>query len=335
MTIKCFAAKDKKQTLQPHSYEPSPLSPWEIEVAITHCGICHSDVHLIDNDWNTSIYPLVPGHEIIGTVTSLGSNVKNFKVGQRVGIGWQRSSCMECEWCRQGDENLCSNQEATCVGHAGGFAERIRADSRFAFPIPDALPSEQAAPLLCGGTTVFSPLIHHNVKATTRVGIIGIGGLGHLALQFANAFGCEVTAFSSTPDKKAEAEHFGAHHFIASNDPEALKKAAGTLDFILCTITAPLDWTDYLNVLRPKGVLCFVGALEKPIDIPFFSILIGRKTICGSNIGSRPHIQSMLQFAAQHGVKAQVELFPMRDANKAIEKLRAGKVRYRAVLINH
>lgn len=334
MSIKSYATSKPKQILEPFTYEPAPLGPLDIDVKITHCGICHSDIHLIDNDWGSSTYPLVPGHEIVGIITELGPEVKNFKKGQRVGIGWQRSSCMCCDWCGQGEENLCLKQEATCVGHQGGFADKIRTDSRFAFPIPDALASEHAAPLLCGGATVFSPLITNEINPTHKVGVIGIGGLGHLALQFANAFGCEVTAFSSSPDKKNEAIGFGAHHFLSSNDASAIAKAANTLDFILCTSMSSMKWTDYINMLRPKGKLCFVGAVEKPIEVPFFSLVFGSKGISASNIASRPHMKQMLETAAKHGIKAKIEEFPLKDVNKAIEKVRSGKIRYRAVLTN-
>jgi uncharacterized zinc-type alcohol dehydrogenase-like protein len=329
MTITGYAAPKKSAPLESHSYEPAPLGPHDVDIDITHCGICHSDVHLIDDDWGLSKYPFIPGHEIIGNVTAKGDQVVKLEIGQRVGIGWQRSSCMHCESCHQGEENMCAKQEATCVGHNGGFANKIRADGRFAFPIPEKLSSENAAPLLCGGVTVFSPLHFYDVRPTDKVGVIGIGGLGHLALQFANAFGCEVTAFSHSPEKEAEAKKFGAHHFVSSSD---LSASTGNFDFILCTISKPLDWDQYLALLKPKGKLCFVGAQEKPIDVSFFSLLTGRKTVCGSNIGSRPDICKMLEFAAHHGIEAQTEVFPLSNANEALDKLRAGKMRYRAVL---
>lgn len=334
MVIHGYASKAKNQSLQPFEYNPEQLGSWDIDVKITHCGICHSDIHLIDNDWGTSIYPLVPGHEIIGTVTAVGSNVKSLKVGQRVGIGWQRSSCFNCEWCKQGEENLCSKQEATCVGHKGGFAESIRADSRFAFSIPEKLASEYAAPLLCGGITVYSPLKSHKIDSTKHVGVIGIGGLGHLALQFAKAMGAKVTAFSSTPTKEAEAKKFGADAFVSSTDTKAMERLANTFDLILCTIAQSLDWSVYVNLLRPKGILCFVGAQDKPANIPVFPMIIGRKGIDGSNIGSRHDIEEMLNFAASNGIKPQIEVFPMNEVNAALEKLRANNIRYRAVLKN-
>jgi alcohol/geraniol dehydrogenase (NADP+) len=334
MTIHAHAAMAPKQALTPFSYEPAGLGPWDVEVAITHCGICRSDIHLIDNDWSVSSYPLVPGHEIIGAIEDAGAEVKHLKKDQRVGIGWQRGSCLVCEQCLKGNENLCPKNRATCVGNHGGFAERIRVDSRFVFPIPDVLASENAAPLLCGGATVYSPLKHWGIVPSMRVGVIGIGGLGHLALQFAHAFGCEVTAFSSTPDKEKEACSFGAHRFIASKNPAALKKAAGSLDFILSTVFGSLDWNAYLSLLRPNGKLCFVGVPAELIQIHVGALLGGQKSVCASVIGSRNTIREMLEFAARHEILARIEVVKMADVNAAIEKVRANKARYRMVLQN-
>lgn len=281
-----------------------------------------------------SVYPLVPGHEIVGKITEIGENVTDFAKNQRVGIGWQRSSCMHCEWCLTGEENLCEKQQATCVGYPGGYADRIRIDSRFAFLIPDELDSAHASVLFCGGVTVFSPLLHHDINPMSRVGVIGIGGLGHLALQCAKGFGCEVTAFSSTEAKKEEALALGAHHFIATSDKNALKKYENSFDFLLSTVPTPLDWQEYISLLRPHGTLCFVGAQTKPIEVPFFSIISGRKCVTASNIGSRPDIHKLLTFAVEHKIHPDIELFKMQDVNTAIEKVRSGKVRYRAVLEN-
>lgn len=331
MKINAFAAKAPKMRLDPFSYAPAELRPQDVEVKITHCGICHSDLHLIDNDWGISQYPLVPGHEIIGTIVATGADVAHLVNGQRVGIGWQRGSCLHCELCVRGEENLCAHHVATCVGHHGGFAESIRVDSRFAFPIPDALTSENAAPLLCAGATVYSPFRRHGVRPDMRVGVIGIGGLGHLALQFANALGCEVTAFSSTPDKEQEARSFGAHHFIASNSKSDLENT-GKVDFILSTVFADLDWPAYLNVLRPNGKLCFVGVPANPIAIHIGMLLSNQKSVCASVIGSRWMISEMLDFAARHGIVAKTEIMPMARANDAIDKVRSNQARYRMVL---
>src|SRR5512139_2529524 len=222
MSFHAYAAHARKGPLVPFVYDPSPLGPHDVEIRITHCGICHSDVHLVDGDWGVGSYPMVPGHEIVGTVAALGPEARHLETGQRVGVGWQRGACLGCDLCGTGDENLCPRNEATCVDHHGGFADRIRVDGRFAFPIPDALASENAAPLLCGGATVYSPL-RRWVKPPMRVGVVGIGGLGHLALQFARAMGCEVTAISSSPDKAAEARGFGAHHFLATREPKGFR----------------------------------------------------------------------------------------------------------------
>lgn len=334
MKIDAYAAMAAGKQLEKFQYEPDALKPWDVEVAITHCGICHSDIHLIDNDWQMSGYPLVPGHEIVGNVIAVGANVTALEKGQRVGIGWQRSSCMVCEWCIRGEENMCPQNQATCAGHYGGFAKSIRIDSRFAFAVPEKLKSENAAPLLCGGITVYSPLRIYGVKPAMKVGVVGIGGLGHLALQFASAYGCEVTAFSSSPDKESEAKSFGAHHFVASSEDAALDRAAYSLDFIIVTAIADLDWARYLNILRPNGKLCFVGAVPGPITVSAFSLLMGQKSICGSAIGGRSAIAEMLEFAARHGIAAKTEVLPMEQVNTAVKKVRENRARYRMVLTN-
>jgi uncharacterized zinc-type alcohol dehydrogenase-like protein len=320
--------------LLPFRYDPGKLGSQEVEIAITHCGICRSDVHLISNDWGISQYPFIPGHEIIGTVTAIGSEVRGLELGQRVGLGWQSNSCGRCNWCMQGLENLCPEAEATCVHRHGGYADGVRANSRFVVPIPDGLPSEQAAPLLCGGITVYNPLRTHGINPSSRVGIVGIGGLGHIAVQFARVFGAEVTAFSTTAAKEAEAREMGAHHFVNSRDTKAMKDAAGSLDFILTTVNADQDWGTYVHALQPTGALCFVGVPPSPVSIQAFPLISGMRTISGSPIGSPFRLREMLDVAARHGVKATTESFPMARANEAIEKVKKSKVRYRAVLAN-
>jgi uncharacterized zinc-type alcohol dehydrogenase-like protein len=332
MKIQAFAAPEKGKPLQPFEYEPKPLGAHEVEVQISHCGVCHSDIHLVNNDWGMSSYPLVPGHEIIGTIAQVGSAVTQLKQGQRVGIGWQADSCGECEWCARGEENLCARAAPTCVGRHGGFAQSIRVNSHFAIPVPDALASADAAPLLCGGITVYSPLRAHNLGPQHRVGIIGIGGLGHMGLQFARAFGCEVTAFSTSADKEAEARRLGAHHFVATKDPSALKKVANSFDFILSTVNADLPWLDYVFALRNYGTLCFVGAPPSNLSVPVFPLLVGNKRIAASNTGSTAGLREMLQVAARHGVKAQTERFPLNQVNQAMSRVASNQVRYRAVL---
>ncbi len=336
-SISAFAALAAKQALAPYTYEPAPLSRssllsrFDVEIAITHCGICHSDLHLIDNDWGVSSYPLVPGHEIVGHVLAAGAD-SGHEVGARVGVGWQRSACLECDLCRAGHENLCARQQATCVGHMGGFAERIRVDGRFAFAIPDRLESAVAAPLLCGGATVFAPLRRWGVRKGMRVGVIGIGGLGHLALRFLHAMGCEATAFTSSPDKRAEALRLGASDATSSTSPAELRAQAGRYDFMLCTVPARLDWIAYLQTLRPNGVLCLVGAPPGLLQFPAAQLLTAQRVVCGSDIGSPGAIREMLAFSATHGIGAQIELAPMAEVNAALQRVRDNKARYRMVL---
>jgi len=320
--------------LLPYKYDVGELSANEVEIKISHCGVCHSDVHLIDNDWGLSKYPFIPGHEIVGIVTAVGSAVRDRVAGERVGVGWQADSCGICEWCRQGDEHLCALSQPTCVGRNGGYADSIRVNSRFAIPVPKVLESENVAPLLCGGITVYSPLRNHGVRPSSRVGIIGIGGLGHIGLQFAKAFGAEVTAFSTSKDKETEAKALGAHNFVNTRDTGALKKVAGSFDFLLSTVSADQDWQSYIAALRPKGTLCVVGVPPSAIQLQAVSLIGGQKGVSGSPSGSPRDLHEMLDVAARHNVKATTERFPMAKANDAIAKVKKNQVRYRAVLAN-
>jgi uncharacterized zinc-type alcohol dehydrogenase-like protein len=331
MGFRAYAARRARGRLAPFSYTPPRLGPHDVELRISHCGICHSDVHLVDGDWGVGRYPMVPGHEIVGTVAALGSQVARLAKRQRVGVGWQRGACLECEACVRGEENLCPDEVATCVEHHGGFAERIRVDARFAFPLPQAIASQHAAPLLCAGVTVYAPLRRH-ARPEMRVGIVGIGGLGHLALQFARAMGCEVTAFSASPDKEVEAHGFGAHRFVPTREPRALRAAAGTLDFVLSTVFTPLDLEPLLGTLRSNGVLCFVGVPDAPLRLDVGSMLGRQLGIATSAIGGRGAMREMLEFAARHGIVPKVELRPLAEANAALAEVRKGRARYRIVL---
>ena len=317
-----------------YKYDPGALGANEVEIKISHCGVCHSDVHLIDNDWGISKYPFIPGHEIVGTIVAVGSAVRDRTMGERVGVGWQANSCGICEWCRRGEEQLCAKAQPTCVGRNGGFAEKVRVNSRFAVAIPAGLESESAAPLLCAGITVYSPLQNYGVRPSSRVGVIGIGGLGHLGIQFAKAFGAEVTAFSTSKDKEEEAKTLGAHNFVNTRDTGALKKMAGSFDLLLSTVSADQDWQGYIGALRPKGVLCVVGASPSPMQIQGASLLSLDKAVAGSNTGSPGDLAEMLSVAARHGVKAVTEKFAMAKANDAVAKVKKNQVRYRAVLAN-
>jgi uncharacterized zinc-type alcohol dehydrogenase-like protein len=330
--IRAFAAPHVNAALQPFRYDQTPLAPQEVSIAITHCGICHTDIHMIDNDWDLSQYPLVPGHEIIGTVVNLGNAVTDLHLGQRVGLGWQVGACFHCDTCRRGDENYCGKHEPICIGRFGGFATHVTADHRFVFPVPDGMDSAKTAPLLCGGITVFNAMMRYGVLPTHHIGIIGLGGLGHLAVQFAKAFGCEVTVFSSSKEKEQEALALGATHFVITQDKKELEKRKDSLDFLLSTIHIDQNWSAYLDLLHPQGNLCFVGVPTKPLNITAVSLIDGGKSVSGSYIGNRQRMREMLGFAALHGIAAQVEVLPLSQVNTAIEKVRLNQARYRMVL---
>ena len=331
---KGYAAKEAGGKLEVFEYDLGPLGDHQVAIKVDYCGICHSDLHMIDNSWGMSAYPIVPGHEVIGTIEAVGSHVKGLAVGQKVGVGWSSGSCMSCEWCLSGHHNLCPSNIPTVLGRYGGFADKLHAQAEWVLPLPTALKLDATGPLLCGGITVFNPLVQFNVKPTDHVGVIGIGGLGHMALEFLDAWGCEVTAFSSNPAKENEAKKFGADHFVNSLDADALVKVANSLDFIISTVDTPLDWNAYLTALRPLGRLHHVGALLQPMQVSVFPGLIYQKSISASPTGSPSVMATMLDFAARHQILPAVEMFKFSEVNEAIEKLRQGKVRYRIVLKN-
>jgi uncharacterized zinc-type alcohol dehydrogenase-like protein len=331
--INALAAMSAGQPLEPYQYIPKEFGPFEVEVEISHCGMCHTDLHLINDDFGLTTFPLVPGHEIVGVVSQAGSAVQHLRVGQRVGIGPMAGACFSCEQCTTGRENICSQAQYLPMAREGGYATHVRVDSRVAFPVPDAIPSEFAAPLLCAGITVFAPLRRH-VNGATRLGVVGIGGLGHLALQYGRAMGCHVTAFSSSTDKAEEAKQFGADEFVATKEEGALAARMSTCDFLLSTVTADLPWADYLNVLKPEGTLCILGIPDSDIRLPAIPLLFGQKNVVGSLIGSGAETRAMLEFSARHQVRPKIELFPMREANAALDRLSKNQVRYRVVLAN-
>lgn len=330
--IQAWAAKGPKKLLERYEYDPGPLKSDEVEIAVETCGICHSDLSIIDNDWGISSYPVVPGHEVIGTVVALGTEAKGLKIGQRVGVGWGSGSCMHCRQCMSGDQNLCAENVPTIVGHQGGFADRVRAQWPWAIPIPDGLNAREAGPLLCGGVTVFGPLKEFGIKPTDRVGIVGVGGLGHMALKFAAAWGCEVTAFTSSDSKADEARSFGAHHVVNSRDSDQLASIAGTLDLVVVTVNVPLGWKALLGTLRPRGRLHFVGAVLEPVPFEAMDIIMTQRSISGSPNGAPVTMADMLEFAARHQILPQTEHFPIDQVNEALDHLRAGNARYRIVL---
>lgn len=332
MQINAWAAKGPNQPLERYSYDPGPLAPDDVEIAVEACGLCHSDVSVMNNEWGISTYPVIPGHEVIGKIVELGANAKGLRVGQRVGVGWGSGSCMHCAQCQNGDGNLCAENVPTIVGHFGGFADRVRAQWPWAVPISDGLSAADAGPLLCGGLTVFAPFKVFDIKPTDRVGVVGIGGLGHMALKFAKAWGCDVTAFTSTDAKADEARGFGAHRVVNSRNVDDLKKIAGTLDFLIVTVNVPLDWPAMLATLRPKGRLHVVGAVLEPIPVNAFDLIMGQRSVSGSPNGSPVTTAQMLEFAARHNILPQAEHFPMAQVNEAIKHLLDGKARYRVVL---
>lgn len=330
--IHAYAVQKKGDELKPFEYDPGALGGEEVEIKVEYCGICHSDLGMINNDWGISQYPLVPGHEVVGTIAQVGNAVKKLKVGQRVGLGWNSRSCMTCEWCMSGNHNLCLTAEGTIVGRYGGFADAVRAHEGWVVPLPEAIDPAVAGPLFCGGITVFNPIVQFDVKPTDRVGVIGIGGLGHMALRFLHAWGCDVTAFSTSPDKEAEAKEMGANHFINSREASALRSITNSFDLILSTVNADLDWSAYIACLRPKGRLHFVGVAPSPISAQVFSLIPGQKSISGSPVGSPATVNQMLDFAARHKIEPITEMFAFDQINEALERLHTNKARYRIVL---
>lgn len=332
MGVKAYAAKAPKGKVEPFEYDPGPLGPEDVEVRVSHCGICHSDLAMIDNDWGWSHYPIVPGHEVVGTVAAVGPEVHDrLAVGSRVGVGWSCGSCGRCDWCVMGKENLCANLRATIVGHPGGWAESVRCHWKFAVPLPDALPSEDAGPLMCAGTTVFTPMVAFAVEPWMRTAVVGIGGLGHLAVQFLAKMGCEVTAISSTHNKDDDIRKLGATRFLATKGTDELKQAAGSFDFILSTVSSDVPWGDYVAALQPRGRLVICGLPESDIRFPIVPMLAER-SVSGGSAGSPSDTARMLAFAARTGVRPMTEQFALADVNEAMDRVRAGKVRFRAVL---
>jgi alcohol/geraniol dehydrogenase (NADP+) len=334
MTIRAMAASEARGTLKPIEFAPGTLGDEQVEIDVESCGICHSDLSMINNDWGMTHYPLVAGHEVVGTIKSLGRSVKGRKIGDRVGLGWYTQSCMQCRTCMGGDHNMCPGNEQTIVGRHGGFASHVRCHEAWATPLPAGLDASNAGPLFCGGITVFNPIVQFDVKPTDRVGVVGIGGLGHLALQFLNKWGCEVVAFTSSAAKAKEARSLGAHDTINSTSDAELAKAKGRFDFILVTVNVPLNWAAYVDALGPRGRLHVVGAVLEPMGIGAFPLIMQQRSVSGSPLGSPATTAMMLDFCARHKINAITEHFPLSKANDAIKHLHEGKARYRVVLDN-
>lgn len=331
MQFQAYQASQAGGDLKAKSIEVGELQPDQIDIAIDYCGICHSDISMLNNDWEMSQYPLIPGHEVVGTVREKGENVAHLEVGQKVGLGWFSGSCKVCRHCLAGDHNLCDEAQPTIGGHTGGFAEVVRAQSLWAIPLPDNIEFQAAGPLFCGGITVFNPIIQNRVSPLDRVGVVGIGGLGHIALQFLNKWGCDVTAFSTSPDKEEHAKKLGAHHFINSKDEKQLKEVAGTFDLILVTVNVELDWEPYIAALNKRGMLHFVGAAPK-VESAVFPLISGQKSISATPLGSPHTTARMVDFAARHQIAPKVEVLPMSEINRAFKKLEEESPAHRIVL---
>jgi len=330
--IKAYAAMSKGSDLELFEYEPEKLKSNEVNIKVESCGICHSDISAIDGSWGISKYPMVAGHEVIGEIIDVGLDVSLHKIGDRVGLGWHSGYCHKCEYCDAGDHNFCIATKKTVFSQHGGFAEQVTADEVSVIPIPDGINHQDAGPLLCGGITVFTPMVEFNINKNHKVGIIGIGGLGHLAIKFYKALGCHVTAFTNSEDKDDLLNKLGADEIISSTDKTKIKVIEEKFDLIISTVNVKLDWNLFLSIIKPRGRLHFVGAILAPIETSVFSLMSGRKSISGSPVGSPANIRKMLDFCIRHNISPMTERFKFNEINSAIEKLRNNKIRFRAVL---
>nr|AOA52222.1 mutant 10-hydroxygeraniol dehydrogenase [Catharanthus roseus] len=341
--VKAFgwAARDTSGHLSPFHFSRRATGEHDVQFKVLYCGICHSDLHMIKNEWGFTKYPIVPGHEIVGIVTEVGSKVEKFKVGDKVGVGCLVGSCRKCDMCTKDLENYCPGQiltySATYTDGTttyGGYSDLMVADEHFVIRWPENLPMDIGAPLLCAGIATYSPLRYFGLdKPGTHVGVVGLGGLGHVAVKFAKAFGAKVTVISTSESKKQEAlEKLGADSFLVSRDPEQMKAAAASLDGIIDTVSAIHPIMPLLSILKSHGKLILVGAPEKPLELPSFPLIAGRKIIAGSAIGGLKETQEMIDFAAKHNVLPDVELVSMDYVNTAMERLLKADVKYRFVI---
>jgi len=318
--IRGFAIKEKGGKWESYEYDAGELKPDEVELRVVSCGICHSDLSMAKNDWGMTKYPFVGGHEVYGVVERVGSEVKGIKVGQRAGVGWPSSACMDCKDCRVGDHSLCGSGSGTIVGRHGGFADKVRVQSFAAIPIPDGYEGDEIGPLMCGGITVFSPIIEY-VRPEHKVGVIGIGGLGSMAIQFLNKWGCHVTAFTSSESKRKTALELGAHDTISSVDEKEIAAAAGRFDVIISTVNVTLNWNLYIAALNTRGRLHLVGATLEPLSIAVFPLMMGHRTVSSSPTGGFEVARKMLSFAHRHNLRPQVKVFAFEKINEAFAEL--------------
>ena len=327
-----YAALKEKSKLEKYEITLPALEGNQVAIKVINCGICHSDISAIDNAWGASSYPLIAGHEVIGQVSEIGSQVSQHKIGDVVGLGWHSGYCHACEYCQNEDYNFCVNTKKTIFSQHGGFAEFVHADEKSVIPIPQGLDLDKVGPLLCGGITVYTPIVEFGIDHNFKVGVIGIGGLGHIALKFFKALGCHVTAFTSSLDKSASIKAMGADNIINSLNKEELNDHQDQFDFIISTVNQKLNWNTYLACLKPRGRLHIVGATLEPLDLSVFNLMKGRKSVSGSPVGSPKNIVKMLAFVAQHKIYPEVEVYKFDQINKAIQAVRENKVRYRAVV---
>ena len=332
MQINALAALEKGAPLQPFSFQAAPLKSFDCAIKVMACGICHSDIHMIHDDWDISRYPLVPGHEVIGEVVEVGSQVTHLKTGDRVGVGWQQGACMQCRDCLKGHQNLCDQAEGLIVSGYGGFADYMVVDSRFAFLLPEGISTESAGPILCGGVTVYAGLRNAGMGSGQEIGVIGIGGLGHLAVQFASRLGNRVTVFTTSADKAEFATQLGAHEAILVPAGGSPPLPVNRLNIIINTANQALDWLGYVNYLDSNGTFVFVDMPSEPLTIPVTPLTSKQRRIMGSEIGSPAMITEMLDVVEKFGIQPMVELFPLAQANEALQRVLDNKVRYRAVL---
>jgi len=338
---KGYAVQNATSELAPWDFERRELKPNDVQFDIMYCGVCHSDLHQVRNEWGNSIYPMVPGHEIVGRVVKVGSNVKKFKVGDLAGTGCLVDSCRTCENCKEGLEQFCLNGGAmTYNGYEmdhktptyGGYSNTIVVNEDFVLHVSDKLSLPAVAPLLCAGITTYSPLRHWKVGKGHKLGVVGLGGLGHMAVKFGVSFGAEVTVLSTSPSKEGDAKKLGAHKFIVTKDEEQLKSVMGYFDFIIDTVSAEHDYGLYLSLLKANGVHICVGANPTPAQISAFSLIMGRKSIAGSLIGGLPETQEMLDYCAEHNIVSEIELINIKDINTAYERMLKSDVKYRFVI---
>ncbi|XP_042521039.1 probable mannitol dehydrogenase [Macadamia integrifolia] len=331
-----WAARDTSGVLSPFHFTRRVNGDDDITMKILYCGICHSDLHVIRNDFGFGLYPVVPGHEIVGVVTEVGCNVEKFKIGDKVGVGCLIGSCHACENCQEDLEIYCPKVEINGTGkkNYGGYSDIFVVNKHFAVRFPENLPLDAAAPLLCAGISVYSPMKYYGLdKSGLHLGVVGLGGLGHVAVKFAKAFGMKVTVISTSPSKKKEAiELFGADSFLQSKDSDQMKGAVSTMDGIIDTVSAPHPMAPLIDLLKPHGKLVVVGASEKTVELPIFPLLMGRKLVGGSAVGGMKETQEMVDFAGKHNIVANIEVISMDYVNTAMDRLARGDIRYRFVI---